>query len=186
MIAYLKGKIQEKSPTSVIINCSGIGFLVHCPISTTNRLGDVGEEVSLYIYPYFQEKEAELYGFATLAEKEIFSLLLQCPGVGPKASLSLLSRMESEEIKRVIKEKRTDLLKKIPGIGPKKAAMIIFKLSEKYKKEPEKVKREIPEEAVAALVSLGMSQREARNKIKAIPNYEQMSVEEIIKEVLKR
>ncbi len=186
MIGYLRGKIQEKSPTSVIIDCLGIGFFIYCPLSTTTKLGNLGEKVSLYIHPYFQEKEVELYGFATLEEKEVFSLLLQCPGVGPKASLSLLSRMSCEEIKKVIKEKRVDALKKVPGIGPKKAEMIIFKLGDKYRKEPEKKEREIPEEVINALVSLGMSPKEARKKIAEIEDYEKKSVEDLIKEVLKR
>lgn len=186
MIGYLRGKIQEKSPTSVIVDCFGIGFFVHCPLSTTTKLGNLGEEVFLYISPYFQEKELELYGFATLEEKEVFSLLHQCPGVGPKASLSLLSRMSCDKIKKVIKERRVDALKKVPGIGPKKAEMIIFKLGDKYGKEPEKKESKIFEEVISALVSLGMSRKEAVKKIEGVAHSEKMSVEDLIKEVLKR
>ncbi len=184
MIGFLRGKIIEKSPTALIIDCLGIGFYVQCPLSTSAKIGSPGDEVALYIYPFSQERGVELYGFATAAEKDIFSLLISCPGVGPKASLSLLSRMDCEEIKLAIKEKRVSLLKRVPGIGPKKAEMIIFKLADKYKEV--KREEEIPEEAVAGLISLGLSRKEALSKIRAIPDFQKLSVAEMIKEALKR
>ncbi len=185
MIGLLRGKIIEKSPTSLILDCSGIGFFVQCPLSTSARLGDVGSEVSLYTHPYFQEDGMELFGFLTKEERDMFVLLLSCPTIGPKACLSILSRMEIGEIREVIEERKADVLKRVPGIGQKKVEMILFKLQDKFKK----VKREeaaIPEEAIAALVSLGLSTKEAVSKIKAIPNYEKMTVAEIIKEALKK
>ncbi len=184
MIGYLKGKILEKSPMGLILDCSGIGFFINLPLSTSAKLGDVGKEVALYIYPHFQESGMELYGFLTKEEKSMFLLLLSCPGVGPKAGLSVLSRMEIEEIKKAIKGRKTDVLKKVPGIGPKKAEMIVFKLRDKFKEVAEEAV--VPEEAVEVLVSLGVSRKEAINKIKAIPDYGTLSTEEIVKLALKR
>lgn len=185
MIGRLKGNLSEKSPTSLIVDCSGIGFLVRCPLSTSAKLGDVGSEVSLYIYPYFAKNEMEIFGFLTQEEKNMFALLISCPTIGPEACLSILSRMDVEEIKDAIRERKADVLRRVPGIGQKKAEMILFKLQDKFK-EGKREEIAIPEEAIAALISLGLSSKEAISKIKAIPNYERMTVAEIIKEALKR
>ena len=91
MIARLSGTVVRKEPTRLVLDCRGIGFDVAVPLSTSDRVGDAGAEVSLEVVPRFTQTGVELYGFATPEERDVFRLLLSVKGIGPKAGLNILS-----------------------------------------------------------------------------------------------
>ena len=90
MIGYLRGKIISKKPTKLLVDVNGVGYLVNISISTFEKIADK-EEVSLYTYLSVRESALDLYGFYTLAEKEMFELLISVSGIGPKSAQSILS-----------------------------------------------------------------------------------------------
>lgn len=186
MISFIRGKLIEKNPTSSIVDCQGIGFLIHTPLSTSQRLGSVGDEVNLYIQSNFERNGLELFGFATNDEKAVFNILRAVPGIGPRAALNLLSRLETKEIKETIAQGKVEILKTIPGIGKKKAEMIIFKLKEHLTalKQTEG-SIDLTEDAVKALTALGLNRKEAMARLKKIPDISKLSLDEILRQALK-
>lgn len=183
MIERIRGKILEKTPTSLVIDCGGMGIAVSIPLSTSQKIGGVGDEVRLYTQLVLREDSWELYGFSRTEEREVFNTITGVSGVGPKAALNLLSRMEFDEIKKAIATGRTDVLVTVPGIGKKKAAKIIFELNEKMAKEP--VAGDVPEDALKALVTLGLSKREAVERLRRIADFNNLTVTDILKIALR-
>ncbi len=179
MIDRIKGKIVEKSPTKIVLLTGGIGFEINVPLSVSQQIEG---EAELFIHTIFKEKEVKLYGFLSNKEREIFKKIVSVPKVGETAALNLLSRYTPEEIEKSIKEERIDLLKSTPGIGKKKAMKIIFELKETLHPKVRNTKKE---DAIKALVSLGVSSNEARRRVEKISNIDQKSLAEIIKEALK-
>jgi Holliday junction DNA helicase RuvA len=182
MIAFLRGKIIEKEPTVSTIDCQGLGFLIHMPLSTSQKIGENGAEVNLYIETVFSRDGLSLYGFATQGEREVFNIITEVPGIGPKAALNLLSRFEAKEAKKMIAQGKVEMLRSIPGIGPKKAEMIVFKLKDSVAKSDEKP--DITSDALKALISLGISRKEANERLQRISNLSGLSLTEILQKAL--
>jgi len=182
MIAFLRGKIIEKGPTVSIIDCRGLGFLVHTPLSTSKMIGEKDAEINLYIETVFNRDGFSLYGFSSQAERDVFNTLTEVPGIGPKAALNLLSRFEAQAIRTMIAQGKVETLRTIPGIGPKKAEMIVFKLKVSVGKSEEKP--DIMSDALKALGSLGISRKEANERLSRIPNLDGLSLNEILQKAL--
>jgi Holliday junction DNA helicase RuvA len=182
MISFLKGKIIDKGPTASVIDCQGIGFFVHTPLSTSQKIGENGAETGLYVETIFTRNGVDLYGFATLKEKEVFNIVIEVPGVGPKAALNLLSRLEANEAKTMIAQGNVETLRTIPGIGKKKAEMLVFKLKEHMEKAEEPPN--LTSDALKALISLGVSRKEANERLKRIPNLNDLTLSEILQKAL--
>uniref|UniRef100_A0A7C6EE33 Holliday junction branch migration complex subunit RuvA n=1 Tax=candidate division WOR-3 bacterium TaxID=2052148 RepID=A0A7C6EE33_UNCW3 len=177
MISLLRGKIIEKEPTASTIDCQGFGLRVEMPLSTSRKIGEPGSQVELYIKTVINREGISLYGFATKEERNLFNDLTQVPGIGPKAALNLLSRFETEEAKKLIAQGKVETLRTIPGIGPKKAEMIVFKLKEKIETiEP----TDIVDDAVKALIALGISRKEAKERLNKITNISGLTLTEIL------
>ncbi|MBQ1804104.1 MAG: Holliday junction branch migration protein RuvA [Bifidobacteriaceae bacterium] len=128
MLSFLEGQIISISDF-LVLECFGIGFEIAMPERDMEKL-EVGEkkriEVSLRISP----EGPRLYGFLNAAEKQIFSVLLKVPGIGPKAALSILSNMGMASLAKAVKNKDSSPLLKVPGIGPKAASRLISSLQE--------------------------------------------------------
>lgn len=182
MISWLRGKIIEKNPTSCVLDCQGLGFYIQMPLSTSHKIGEKGTEATFYIETLFSHDGVSLYGFATGEEREVFNSLIQVPGIGPKAALNLLSRFEANEAKKILSSGKVEILKTIPGIGPKKAEMIAFKLkgkSEKIEELSDKMN-----DALKALLSLGITRKEAKERLQKISNINDLTLTEILKKAL--
>lgn len=183
MIERLRGTILEKSPTALVVESGGIGFAVGVPLSTSQRVGGAGAQVALYARLVIREQSWELYGFSEIQEREIFDALTSVSGIGPKAALNLLSRMGTDEIKRVIARSDIDLLTTVPGIGKKRAAQIVFELNDRMAKEP--AAAGLPDDALKALIALGLKRREAVERLRKIKDIERLSVSDILTIALK-
>lgn len=197
MIAYLEGKLVEKNPTHLILEVNGVGYSINIPVSTYSSLGEAGQTVKVLTCQQVREDELKLYGFSTKPEKELFELLINVNGVGPKMALSILSCIPVEEFQRSVLEENLDVLTTISGVGKKTAQRLIVELKEKLSKVDLGERKELKEkemvfvpaldEAIMALVSLGYTKPDAKKALERVvkDTKESLPVEELIKRALK-
>ncbi|MGV8074765.1 MAG: Holliday junction branch migration protein RuvA [Syntrophobacteraceae bacterium] len=174
MIGYLEGKLRHKSPDQIIVDVHGVGYSVLVPLSTFYDLPDPGHTVSLNIHTHVREDTLQLYGFRTMSEKEMFLHLVTVNGVGPRLAVSILSRMNPEELRRALMEQDHQRLRGIPGVGKKIADRIMLELYEKVKPKGEKetepaltpAEINIYSDALSALLNLGYRPAEAEKALR--------------------
>ncbi len=190
MIGYLHGKIISKKPTKLLVDVNGVGYIVNISISTFEKIADK-EEVSLFTYLSVRESAMDLFGFYTMAEKEMFELLIGVSGIGPKSAQSILSGIQIEDLKDALKSGNVSRLISIPGIGRKTAERMVIELRDKVESVVEIIdgvsfsKSSVPSDAIAALVNLGYNQKVAERMVRAISDKTpDISIEELIKEAL--
>jgi Holliday junction DNA helicase RuvA len=192
MIARLQGIVVSCKPTEVILDVSGVGYLVEIPLTVFDYL-ETGKEAVLHIHTYVREEQLRLFGFTGPRERELFSLLLGVSGIGPSMALSILSGLSTNDLVHAVRNEDISRLVRVPGIGKSKAEKLIFEL----KRKSGKLDSFVPDEgtgeerdmfeAVEALVSLGFDESGSRQTVKSIVNEEKsISLEGLIKEALKR
>lgn len=197
MITFLEGVIEEKQPTSVVMNVAGVGYEVFIPLSSYDRLPGVSESCRILIYDYVREDTHQLFGFMTREERRMFLLLIGISGIGPKLALSALSGLTVRELTAAIAEADVKRISSISGIGKKTAERVVVDLKDRIGKgealEAIAGAEELPEDAtkmrdaVLALISLGYKQGAARKMVAAAVRggkSNDMSVEDIIKQAL--
>ncbi len=132
MIARLRGTIVESTPLLVVVDVNGVGYEVHVPVSTAERLSGAGSECDLFIHSVFREDSATLYGFASRDDRDFFRLLVErVSGIGPKIGIAILSRMSTDVLRGAIAASDVALLSKCPGIGRKTAERLVIELKDK-------------------------------------------------------
>ncbi len=195
MIESIRGRLLSKQPMFVRVEVNGLGYGVRIPVSTYDRIGEVGSEVKLFTYLHVREELLQLYGFHDGCQKTLFSMLLSVAGVGPRIALGVLSALSVNEVQRALESDDVALLTSIPGVGKKTAQRIILDLKEKAPPgipgdaaEGEPVPgRLLEDEAVSALVSLGSKRAEAskavRGAVEALGR--DSSLEEVVKSAIK-
>src|SRR5436190_2804550 len=161
MISRLRGEVVARSPTGVVVDVGGVGYLVN-PSAGLRSRAEPGGEVLVETYLHVREDALQLFGFADAAERELFELLLSVQGVGPKVALAIVSGSSPAELRRAIAFEDTDRFQAIPGIGKKTAERIVLELKEKLgdgAPEPVATPRGAAPHVVArdALVELGWS-----------------------------
>jgi Holliday junction DNA helicase RuvA len=198
MIAFLNGTLKSKNPTEILIEVHGIGYSVHIPLSTFEKLGEIGSSVSLFTHFHVREDALLLFGFFTEEERRLFKLLISVSGIGPKTAQSILSGMNVEELKSHIVGGDANALTALPGVGRKTAERLIVELRDKAGKTlPEAEARSpfdigtaaVRAEALQALTSLGYNQQIAEKTIRLVLKEnegELLSLEELIKRALRR
>jgi holliday junction DNA helicase RuvA len=168
MIGLLRGRLLEKRPNQVILDVSGVGYLVAVPLSTFAALGELHGEVTLLIHTHVREDALALYGFLSQREKHLFELLLGASGVGPTLALKILSGMNVEELIPAIRTGDLGRLTRIPGVGRKTAERMVVELKDKLEAvatEAEKPAAASPAgveaDVKSALINLGYDERAA-------------------------
>ena len=131
MIAHLSGTLLAKHATSVIVDVGGVGYEVTIPVTTFYDLGEAGEAVRLQIYTHVREEALQLFGFRTLRERELFTLLISVSGIGPKSAVAMLSGMSADEIVTAIRTNNLSRMTSIPGVGKKTAERLVIELRDK-------------------------------------------------------
>lgn len=190
MIGYLKGKVVSKKPTKIIIDVNGVGYLVNISISTFEKISDL-ETVSLYTYLNVKEDALDLYGFYSVAEKEMFEMLISVSGIGPKSAQSILSGIQIDELKEALKTGNMSRILSIPGIGRKTAERLMVELRDKVESLAVDFENAgvssygIRSDAVMALANLGYNQKVAERVVRgALDKSPGLSIEELIKTAL--
>ena len=131
MIGFLRGKLEAIYDERIVIDVNGIGFNVSMPVSQLEMLEPMGSDVKVYTYLAVREDAMQLYGFMTADSLELFKLLIQVNGIGPKGALALLSAMSVEDLRFAIMSGDAKTISKAPGIGAKTAQRIIIDLKDK-------------------------------------------------------
>ena len=191
MIAQIKGRLIEKTPTYVVIDCNGVGYEIKISLNTFSKIGD-SEVCSLLTHFVVREDAQLLYGFKESSERELFRMLISVSGVGSATAMMILSSLSSNEIKQAILNNDVNTLKSVKGIGSKSAERIIIDLRDKIGKIEGPVtissvaNNTVKEEALSALVMLGFAKNSAEKALnKIISAGEDLTVEELIKRTLK-
>ena len=176
----LRGKVWEVQSDRLIIDVQGVGYQVSTPYGFMSKCHS-GQEITIYTHVILREEELALYGFPSLAEKELFLQMLTVSGIGPKASMAILSTLGSAQTESAIAGENLTLLTKVPGVGKKTAQRLILELKEKFKGKAgielagegavltndQAINRS---EALESLLALGFSQEEARKALQSLPN----------------
>lgn len=132
MIVSIQGTLVSATPLLAVVECQGLGYEVHVPVTTAEKLPAVGGGVKLHTVAVYREDAQTLYGFATLDERELFKLLIEhVSGVGPKVALTIMSRLSLPVLRSAIVSGDVGLLSKCPGIGKKTAERLVVELKDK-------------------------------------------------------
>lgn len=191
MIDYIKGKLTELTPTYIVVENEGIGYLLSISLSTFSSL-EGKESCKILVHEVIREDSHQLYGFADKEERDIFRLLISVTGVGAGTARMMLSSLSYGEIERAILGSDVNSLKGVKGIGLKTAQRIIVDLKDKLGKHSgtgeifaftDNTKRE---EALSALVMLGFGKSAVLKVLDGIIRDEKnLTVEDMIKRALK-
>ena len=191
MIHHLKGKLVEKNPTHVIIECGGVGYFVNISLHTFSKLSD-GELINLFTHLQVKEDSHTLFGFFEKSEREIFRLLLSVSGIGSSTARTMLSSLSPAQIRDAIANGDVPTIQGIKGIGAKTAQRVILDLKDKVLKVYDIDEVSLTsnntnkEEALSALEVLGFARRQSEKVVdKVLLQDSSLSVENIIKLALK-
>ncbi len=191
MIAFVRGNYSVKTPSHVVVDVNGVGYDLQISLHTYSAISNK-DSGQLHTYLHITDNGQTLFGFADMAEKEMFLMLLSVSGVGAATARMMLSGMKPEEISRAIVQSNTKELSNIKGIGKKTAERLIVELRDKLGKQSlESVSsvgfvHNVNADAVNALVGLGIGRPMAENAVKKVTvSNDEISLEDIIKQALK-
>lgn len=198
MIASLRGVLQYKAETSIVLDVGGVGYEVHVTVGTFLALPVLGEELFLHVYSHIKEDMFALFGFSSVVEKETFQTLLHVSGIGPKLAVAVLSAMAPGDFSRAILSDNITSLTKISGVGKKTAERMCLELKDKVSFIPsiEKasvvpaasvVEDEISNDAISVLVNLGYPENNAREAVSQAMHASSvhLGLQELIRESLR-
>jgi Holliday junction DNA helicase RuvA len=191
MITHLKGKLVEKTPTDVVIDCNGVGYFINISLHTFSQIPS-NENVTLYTHLQVREDAHILYGFSGMAEREIFRLLLSVSGIGASTARTMLSSLSPSQVTDAIASEDVATIQSIKGIGSKTAQRVILDLKDKIMKLyglsgiSTNSSNTNKNEALSALETLGFARKQTEKVCEKIVLENPLaSVETIIKQALK-
>jgi Holliday junction DNA helicase RuvA len=191
MIASVRGRVLAREP-ALVVEVGGVGFAVQVSARTAAQVPSIGESVALFTYLHVREDALQLYGFGSEDERGLFLQLLGVNGVGPRVALTLLSSAPLEELLRAVHDGDESYLVRLPGVGKKTAARMVVELQGKLPVRGAAARAvdargALFEEAILALVSLGLTQRaaqEAVDRVRSKGVADGARVEEVVKAAL--
>lgn len=191
MITHLEGRLVEKNPTDVVIDCNGVGYFINISLHTFSQIPD-RENLKLFTYLQVREDAHSLYGFSSKTERDIFKLLISVSGIGANTARTMLSSLTPEQVKDGIASGDVALIQSVKGIGAKTAQRVIIDLKDKVLKVygleelsliPNNTNKD---EALSALDVLGFNKKQSEKVIdRILKDQPDAEVEQIIKEALK-
>ncbi|MBQ9610813.1 MAG: Holliday junction branch migration protein RuvA [Lachnospiraceae bacterium] len=197
MYAYIKGSVESIGVESFVIENNGIGYRILSSSNVTSKL-KLKDNITTYTYLNVREDDMTLFGFLSDEEVSVFKLLISVSGIGPKGALAIMSALTLDELRVAVLSDDYKAIAKANGVGPKTAQRVIIELKDKFKLEDifmgsdisddlsDNAGSDIITETAMALTSLGYSNVEALRAIKKIENADRLTVEELLKEALKK
>ena len=192
MINHLNGKLIEKHPSHLIVECGGMGYFVNISLNTFEKIPN-NEAIKIFIHLSIREDAHVMYGFSEESERVMFRQLISVSGIGPSTAVLILSALGPHQIKEALLNEEVSLLQTIKGIGGKTAQRMVIELKDKMEKDTQiqlsisGTQSGLKKEAIAALQVLGLDRRRIEKTIdriiKSLP--EDVKVETVIKNVLK-
>jgi Holliday junction DNA helicase RuvA len=197
MIGRLRGTLIEKQAPDLIIDVHGVGYEVSAPMTTFYQLPETGNEITLHTHLVVREDAQQLYGFISLADRELFRTLIKVSGVGAKLALALLSGISADDLVLTVRSGDASALTRIPGVGKKTAERLIVEMRDRLAEwevqgAPEAAAvtlhsgsgaRDDVRDAVSALIALGYKPQEASRMVRQIETAG-LASEEIIRQAL--
>tara|TARA_Y100000588_G_C13945410_1_gene791911 strand:+ start:60 stop:641 length:582 start_codon:yes stop_codon:yes gene_type:complete len=190
MIEYISGKLVSKTPSEIIVDLNGMGYIINCSVNCYDKLPKLDSKILILIYFHIHENNQELYGFVDETERHLFKLLIGISGIGPKTAINMLSAVPPNEFKNRLIAGEVKMLTSLPGIGPKTARRIIIELKDEFgdfNKDDMPLENNIPaNDAFSALKNLGFDAQSITKTINSITKENNLiDTEEIIKKALK-
>lgn len=198
MYSYIKGTLEEVYEDRIVVENNGIGYQMEVPATVIGWLPSAGEIVKIFTYLHVKEDCFSLFGFLSRDELNIFKMMLNVSGIGPKGALGILSTLTPDQLRVAVASDDAKSIAKSPGIGNKTAQKLIIELKDKIKLEDvidhgfaqvnaaqSEATAKVVGEAIEALTSLGYSLKEAKEVVSMIEITENMDVETILKASLK-
>lgn len=194
MLAYIEGKLVEKTPTYAVVDCGGVGFMLNISLHTYSALPEINQACKLFTHLSIKEDAHTLYAFSSPSEKQLFRLLITVSGIGANTARMILSSINSKDLVAYISTGNASILQSVKGIGAKTAQRIIIELKDKVLKTDVEIDGTMvisnnnnAEEALSALILLGFSKQLAGKAIEKIlkTSTKELSIEDLIKEALK-
>lgn len=192
MYDYIKGNVAELTPTYVVLDNHGVGYMINISLNSFNALQHQEDVVKVYVYEAIREDAHLLYGFTERRERELFLLLISVSGVGANTARMILSSLTPSDLEQTIASENVGILKSVKGIGVKTAERIIVDLKDKIKLSTDtlldksQVTSEVFDEAMSALVMLGFTKQMSQKALKKLFTAEPtITVEQAIKKALK-
>ncbi len=192
MYDYIKGNVAELTPTYVVLDNHGVGYMINISLNSFNALQHQEDVVKVYVYEAIREDAHLLYGFTERRERELFLLLISVSGVGANTARMILSSLTPSDLEQTIVSENVGILKSVKGIGAKTAERIIVDLKDKIKLSTDtlldksQVTSEVFDEAMSALVMLGFTKQMSQKALKKLFTAEPtITVEQAIKKALK-
>jgi len=189
MISHLNGKLIEKNPTALIIECGGVGYEVKISLTTFSAIGS-DESIKIFTQFIVREDAQLLFGFATKEERDIFNHLISVSGIGPNTAMIMLSSLTPVEVAHAIQSEDVRTIQSVKGIGVKTAQRVIIDLKDKMVKMAFSTENVFTQnntnrfDALTALVSLGFDKKLVDKALDKIATGEE-TVEQLIKQALK-
>ncbi len=191
MITHIQGKLTEKNPTDVVIDCNGVGYKLNISLHTYSQISNQ-ENLKLYTHLQVKEDSHTLFGFSSLSERLIFRLLISVSGIGASTARTMLSSLTPKQVREGIAVEDVALIQSVKGIGLKTAQRVIIELKDKVLKVYDIDEGMVSQsntnkdEALSALEVLGFAKKQSDRVVdKIISKTPDASVEAIIKEALK-
>lgn len=198
MIAFLKGEVAAVSENRLVLDVNNVGYQIFISGRDAADMPPVGEEVKIHTYLSVREDAMQLFGFLSEDDLEVYKLLLNVNGIGPKAGLGILSVLSADDLRFAVLSDDAKTIAKAPGIGNKTAQKLILELKDKlsleeaFEKKLKKAEKNSngleanKSEAVQALVALGYSNSDALRAVKKVDITEDMDTETILKLALRK
>jgi Holliday junction DNA helicase RuvA len=192
MITHIQGKLVEKNPTDVVIDCNGVGYKLNISLHTYSQIPNQ-EHLKLHTHLQIKEDSHALYGFSSLGERQIFRLLISVSGIGTSTARTMLSSLTPKQVREAIALEDIALIQSVKGIGLKTAQRVVIELKDKVLKAYD-IDEGITfqsntnkDEALSALEVLGFTKKQSERVVdKIVSSNQEASVEAIIKEALKK
>ena len=192
MYDYIKGNVAELTPTYVVLDNHGVGYMINISLNSFNALQHQEDVAKVYVYEATREDAHLLYGFTERRERELFLLLISVSGVGANTARMILSSLTPSDLEQTIASENVGILKSVKGIGAKTAERIIVDLKDKIKLSTDtlldksQVTSDVFDEAMSALVMLGFTKQMSQKALKKLFTAEPtITVEQAIKKALK-
>ncbi len=198
MIAFLRGRLNEALPHQAILDVNGVGYVTLIPLTTFDKLPQMGGDVTLLTHYHVTERDHTLYGFFTADERDLFRLLIdRVSGIGPKMALSVLSGMPVPDFKDAVIRNDTKALARIKGVGAKTAERIVLELKDKVgvvdawqasrtAKGAHDPLKEAQTDAILGLIALGYKQTEAQRTVNDLLKQPELNTaDKLIREALR-
>jgi Holliday junction DNA helicase RuvA len=198
MISYIKGRLTEVADGVIVVENNGIGYNIHVPATVISAFSSIGDEVKVYTYLQIREDAHSLFGFLSRDDLNIFKMLINVNGIGPKGALAILSTISPDDLRFAILSDDAKLIATAPGIGSKTAQKLILELKDKIKLDEafeSYSAKNVPtgndtsliarNDAVEALVSLGYGSTEAMKAVRDVEG-DDLDSEAILKAALKK